>query len=77
MAMQNPTYFFHKPLFCATVKSPEETVTVPTRQVLAHTCSSDVLNEKLMWLLTLSLAALCPVQVVKASLEHGKGNLQL
>lgn len=82
MAMQNPTYFFHKPLFCAAFELNSKESRghrynpYPTSP---HTyiCSSNVLNEKLIWLLTLSLAALCLVQVVKASLEHGKGNLQL
>lgn len=82
MAMQNPTYFFHKPLFCEAFElnskeSRGDSYNPYPTSPLTHTCSSDILNEKLMWLLTLSLAALCPVQVVKASLEHGKGNLQL
>lgn len=82
MAMQNPTYFFHKPLFCAAFElnskeSRGDSWNPYPTSPHTHICSSDVLNEKLMWLLTLSLAALCPVQVVKASLEHGKGNLQL
>lgn len=78
MAMQNPTYFFHKPfILCNSNESREDSYSPYPTSPHTHICSSNILNEKLMCLLTLRLAALCPVQVVKASLEHGKGNLQL
>ena len=78
--MQNPTYSFQKPLFRAAFEpnsneSKGDSYNPYPTSPHTHICSSDVLNRKLMWVLTLSLAALCPVLVVKASLEHGKGDL--
>ena len=80
MGMQNPSYFFQKPLFRAAFEpnskeSEGDSYNPYPTSPHTHICSSDILNRKLTWVLTLSPAALCPVQVVKASLEHGKGGL--